>query len=265
LRFNVGLFPEQARRNAGWIAILAIIGIIYGALVAMVQPNLKKLVAYSSISHLGFVVLGIFSFTMAGVDGAVYQMLNHGVSTGALFILCGIIYERRHTYEIAEYGGLATPMPVYATFFLVITLSSIGLPLLNGFIGEYLILTGSFQAKAWWGVLAASGVIWSACYLLWLYQRLFYGSVTNPVNAGLPDLDRRERSCLWPLAIAALVMGVAPSMWMNRIDQSVAQMLAPFQKQAAAPAHRRVAPADATPDAQAAMASLEKANQVNGR
>ena len=277
LRFNVGLFPEQARRNAGWIAILAIIGIVYGALVAMVQPNLKKMVAYSSISHLGLVVLGIFSFTMAGVDGAVYQMLNHGISTGALFILCGILYERRHTYEIAAYGGLATPMPVYATFFLLITLSSIGLPLLNGFIGEYLILSGSFQAMAWWGVLAASGVIWSACYLLWLYQRLFYGAVTNPVNAGLPDLDRRERSCLWPLAIAALVMGVAPSMWMNRIDQSVAQMLAPFQKQAAAPAQPRVRPPDATQAEPTAMArqeaitrhlaatSFEKTNQVNGR
>jgi NADH-quinone oxidoreductase subunit M len=257
LRFNVGLFPEQARHNAWWIAILAIIGIIYGALVAMVQPNLKKLVAYSSISHLGFVVLGIFSFTMAGVDGAVYQMLNHGVSTGALFMLCGILYERRHTYEITEYGGLATPMPVYATFFLIITLSSIGLPLLNGFIGEYLILSGSFQAKAWWGILAASGVIWSACYLLWLYQRLFYGKITNPVNAGLADLNRRERSCLWPLALVALVMGVAPSMWMNRIDQSVAQILAPFQKQATASAGQKAQTA--------AVTSLEKANQVSGR
>jgi NADH-quinone oxidoreductase subunit M len=277
LRFNVGLFPEQARSNAGWIAILAIIGIIYGALVAMVQPNLKKLVAYSSISHLGLVVLGIFSFTVAGVDGAVYQMLNHGISTGALFILCGIIYERRHTYEIVEYGGLATPMPVYATFFLVITLSSIGLPLLNGFIGEYLILSGSFQAKAWWGVLAASGVIWSACYLLWLYQRLFYGAITQPVNAGLADLDSRERSCLWPLAIAALVMGVAPTLWMNRIDQSVSRMLAPMQNQAATPAQNRVAPLDAALTAQAATArqeaqtrhvvatSFEKATQVNGR
>ncbi|HTS06420.1 MAG TPA: NADH-quinone oxidoreductase subunit M [Candidatus Eisenbacteria bacterium] len=264
LRFNVGLFPDEARRNAGWIAVLAIIGIIYGALVAMVQPNVKKLVAYSSVSHLGFVVLGIFSFTMAGVDGAVYQMLNHGVSTGALFILCGIIYERRHTYDIAQYGGLATPMPVYATFFLVITLSSIGLPLLNGFIGEYLILTGSFQAKAWWGILAASGVIWSACYLLWLYQRLFYGTVTNPVNAGLPDLDRRERWCLWPLAVAALVMGVAPTMWMNRIDQSVAAVLAPFRNQTAASS---ILPADATPQepANAGIPLIAKSTQVNGR
>jgi NADH-quinone oxidoreductase subunit M len=275
LRFNVGLFPEQARRNAGWIAVLAIIGVIYGALVAMVQPNVKKLVAYSSISHLGLVVLGIFSFTMAGVDGAVYQMLNHGISTGALFILCGILYERRHTYEIAEYGGLATPMPVYATFFLVITLSSIGLPLLNGFIGEYLILTGSFQAKAWWGVLAASGVIWSACYLLRLYQRLFFGGITHPVNAVLPDLDRRERSCLWPLAIAALIMGVAPTLWMNRIDHSVARILAASaQHSSHAPNATESVPVTAASQAQASAAmrattvaatSFKKATQVNGR
>jgi NADH-quinone oxidoreductase subunit M len=147
LRFNLGFFPEQSRANATWIIVLAIVGIVYGALVAMVQPNLKKLIAYSSVSHLGFVVLGIFSFTQYGINGAVYQMLNHGVSTGALFILAGVLYERRHTYEISEYGGLATPMPAYATFFLVITLSSIGLPLLNGFIGEFLILAGSFQER----------------------------------------------------------------------------------------------------------------------
>src|SRR2546421_7179269 len=155
LRFNIGLLPEQSRQNAPWVAALAIIGIIYGALVAMVQPNLKKLVAYSSVSHLGFVVLGIFSFTQIGVDGAVYQMLNHGVSTGALFMLVGILYERRHTFDIAEFGGLATPMPIYAAFFLFITLSSLGLPLLNGFVGEFLVLSGAFQAKAIWGMLAA--------------------------------------------------------------------------------------------------------------
>ena len=271
LRFNVGLFPAEARANAGWIAVLAIIGIIYGALVAMVQPNLKKLVAYSSVSHLGFVVLGIFSFTVAGMDGAVYQMLNHGVSTGALFILCGIIYERRHTYEIEQYGGLATPMPVYATFFLIITLSSIGLPLLNGFIGEYLILSGSFQAKAWWGVLAASGVIWSACYLLWLYQRLFFGKVTNPVNATLADLNQRERWCLWPLALAALLMGVAPSMWMNRIDHSVASALAQSQTAAAKAFVEKGAEGPTSAQLRGgtwgthAESTVAKVNQVNGR
>ncbi len=228
LRFNVGLFPAQSREHAGWIAALAIIGIIYGALVAMVQPNLKKLVAYSSVSHLGFVVLGIFSFTQAGVDGAVYQMLNHGISTGALFMLVGMLYERRHTFEIREFGGLATPMPAYAMLFLVITLSSIGLPLLNGFIGEFLVLLGAFQAKTLWGVLAATGVIWSACYMLWMYQRVFYGRVSAEANRALPDLDLRERFSLWPLALASLVMGVAPLYWMHAIDPAVQAVLAPL-------------------------------------
>ena len=168
LRFDVGLFPAESRANAPWVVTLAIIGIVYGALVAMVQPNLKKLVAYSSVSHLGFVVLGIFSFTQAGLVGAVYVMLAHGISTGALFMLVGIIHERRHTFEITEFGGLATPMPVYSTFFLVITLASIGLPLLNGFIGEFTILQGAFEANRAWAAFAVTGVILGAAYLLWL-------------------------------------------------------------------------------------------------
>jgi NADH-quinone oxidoreductase subunit M len=225
LRFNVGLFPEEARHNAPWIAALAIIGIVYGALVAMVQPNLKKLVAYSSVSHLGFVVLGIFSFTQAGQVGAVFVMLAHGVSTGALFMLAGILFERRHTYEITEFGGLATPMPVYATFFAVITLSSIGLPLLNGFIGEFLVLSGAFQAHGLWGILAATGVIWSACYMLWVYQRVFFGKVKHDINLKLPDLSARERIALWPLAVAALVMGVAPLLWINPVDPAIRSLL----------------------------------------
>jgi NADH-quinone oxidoreductase subunit M len=225
LRFNVGLFPEEARQNASWIAALAIIGIVYGALVAMVQPNLKKLVAYSSVSHLGFVVLGIFSLTQAGQVGAVFVMLAHGVSTGALFMLAGVIYERRHTYEISEFGGLATPMPVYATLFLIITLSSIGLPLLNGFVGEFLVLSGAFQAHGIWGVLAATGVIWSACYMLWMYQRVFFGKVKADVNRTLPDLSMRERIALWPLAVVALIMGVAPLLWINAVDPAVRNVL----------------------------------------
>ncbi len=227
LRFNLGLFPEQSRANASWIIALAIIGIVYGALVAMVQPSLKKLVAYSSVSHLGFVVLGIFSFTQAGVVGAVFVMLAHGVSTGGLFMLCGIIHERRHTYEISEFGGLATPMPVYATFFLFIVLASVGLPLLNGFIGEFLVLSGAFQAKALYGILAASGVIWSACYLLWMYQRVFFGKVRHDVNNALPDLWGHEKAALWPAAVAALVMGVAPLIWIHAIDPAVRLSLAP--------------------------------------
>ena len=225
LRFNLGLFPEQSHANAGWIAILALVGIVYGALVAMVQPNMKKLIAYSSISHLGFVVLGIFSFTQSGLNGAMFVMLAHGISTGALFMLAGIIYERRHTYEISEFGGLATPMPTYSTFFLFVVLASVGLPLLNGFIGEFLVLSGAFQAKAWWGVVGATGVIWSACYLLWIYQRVFFGQVKHDENSTLPDLDLRERVALWPAALMALVMGVAPMLWLNAIDPAVGNVL----------------------------------------
>jgi NADH-quinone oxidoreductase subunit M len=228
LRFNLGLFPEQARQNAPWICTLALIGIVYGALVAMVQPNLKKVIAYSSVSHLGFVVLGIFSFTQAGLNGAMFVMLAHGVSTGALFMLAGIIYERKHTYEIADMGGLATPMPKYATLFLFIVLASVGLPLLNGFIGEFLVLSGAFQANPWYGVIGATGVIWSACYLLWMYQRVFFGKVTHPENNNLPDLSGREQLALWPTAVAALVMGVAPLLWLNIIDPAVHSALTPF-------------------------------------
>jgi NADH-quinone oxidoreductase subunit M len=227
LRFDVGLFPVQARRNASWIMVLALIGIIYGALVSLVQPNLKKLIAYSSVSHLGFVVLGIFSFTAAGLNGAVFVMLAHGVATGGLFMLAGILYERRHTYEIAEFGGLATPMPKYATLFLLTALASAGLPLLNGFIGEFLVLSGAFQARPIYGILGATGVIWSACYLLWMYQRVFFGKVTHPVNNTLPDLSLREKTALWPIAVAALVMGVAPLMWLGAIDPAVQAALAP--------------------------------------
>lgn len=221
LRFNVTLFPVQAHEHARLINILALIGIVYGALVALVQPNMKKLVAYSSVSHLGFCVLGIFTFTKIGTDGAVYQMLNHGISTGALFMLLGMLYERRHTYEIKEYGGLATPMPVYSTLFLMITLSSIGLPLLNGFVGEFLILSGAFAAWQWYGIIGTTGVIWSAGYLLWLYQRTFYGEVTHPVNASLPDASGRERLSLIPMVAMALIMGVASPLWMRMINPSV--------------------------------------------
>ncbi len=228
LRFNLGLFPEQSRANASWIVVLALIGIVYGALVAMVQPNMKKLIAYSSISHLGFVVLGIFSFTQAGLNGAMFIMLAHGISTGGLFMLAGILYERRHTYDISEFGGLATPMPIYSTFFLFVVLASVGLPLLNGFIGEFLVLSGAFQAHAWWGVVAATGVIWSACYLLWMYQRVFFGTVKHEENNSLPDLSVRERVALWPAAIMALGMGVAPMMWLNSIDPAVHNVLLAF-------------------------------------
>jgi NADH-quinone oxidoreductase subunit M len=227
LRFNLGLFPEQSRSNAPWIMILALIGIIYGALVAMVQPNMKKLIAYSSVSHLGFVVLGIFSFTQAGLNGAMFVMLAHGVSTGGLFMLAGILHERRHTYEISEFGGLASPMPVYAASYLFIVLASVGLPLLNGFVGEFLVLSGAFQARPIYGILGATGIIWSACYLLWMFQRVFYGKVTHPVNNSLADMAPFEKAAVWPCAVAALVMGVAPILWLAAIDPAVQAAMSP--------------------------------------
>jgi NADH-quinone oxidoreductase subunit M len=237
LRFNVGLFPNESLHNSSWINILAIIGIIYGALVALVQPNLKKLIAYSSVSHLGFVVLGIFTLTQAGTDGAVYQMLNHGISTGALFMLAGMLYERKHTYEFKEFGGLATPMPIYATFFLVIVLSSVGLPLMNGFVGEFLVLSGAFQFKMIYGILGASGVIWGAAYLLVMYQKVFYGPIHHDENKTLPDIGTREQISLWPLAVMALVMGVVSPYWMKSIDPSVAAVRTQNAAQAASASH----------------------------
>jgi len=232
LRFNLGLFPEASRHNAWWIMILALIGIIYGALVALVQPNMKKLIAYSSVSHLGFVVLGIFSFTQAGLNGAMFVMLAHGISTGGLFMLAGILHERRHTYEISEFGGLASPMPIYAATYLFIVLASVGLPLLNGFIGEFLVLSGAFQDRAVYGILAATGVIWSAGYLLWMYQRVFYGKVSHAENNSLHDLFGFEKAAVWPCAVAALVMGVAPILWLGAIDPAVQNALTPFVQMA---------------------------------
>ena len=207
VRFCLPLFPEAARRCAPWIAGLAIIGIIYGALVALVQPNMKKLVAYSSVSHLGFVVLGIFTFTQQGLDGAVYQMLNHGISTGALFILVGYLYERRHSLEISAFGGVATPAPNLAIVFLITTLASIGLPTLNNFVGEYLVLQGTASANFGWAVFAALGVIFSACYMLWLYQRTFFGKASESLAHHMPDLTMREWAAIAPLLILMVWMG----------------------------------------------------------
>ena len=227
LRFNLGLFPEVAKSFAPVIIVLAIIGIIYGALVAMVQPDVKRLVAYSSVSHMGFVVLGLFSFTELGMQGALYQMLNHGVSTGALFLFVGFIYERRHTRLISEFGGLATPMPWFAALFVIASLSSIGLPFLNGFVGEFLIMVGTWtsQAVAWsWKatMLAGTGVIWAAVYMLWMLQRVLFGKVTKPENAKLKDLNSREIGLLIPLLFLMLFMGVYPRVFLDRSNASVA-------------------------------------------
>ncbi|HVQ39727.1 MAG TPA: NADH-quinone oxidoreductase subunit M, partial [Pyrinomonadaceae bacterium] len=229
LRFNLGLFPEMSREFAPVMITLAIIGIIYGALVAMVQPDVKRLVAYSSVSHMGFVVLGLFSFTETGMQGALYQMLNHGVSTGALFLFVGFIYERRHTRMIREFGGLATPMPWFSTLFVIASLSSVGLPFLNGFVGEFLILLGSWTTNAiqnaWIAtMLAATGVIWAAVYMLWMLQRVVFGKVTNPENANLKDLNAREIGLLIPLLVLMLVMGVYPRVFLDRSQASVEEV-----------------------------------------
>src|SRR5206468_6412682 len=219
MRFNFTLFPDQSHQYAYIFIVLAIIGIIYGALVAMVQPDVKRLVAYSSVAHMGFVILGMFSFTEWGMQGALYQMLNHGVSTGALFLLVGFIYERRHTRAITEFGGLANVMPIYATIFVITTMSSIGLPFLNGFIGEFLIMLGMFKSSILpaingtnWNyiatMLAGTGVIFAAVYLLWMVQRVFFGKVTNPKNKLLADLTWREIGLMVPLLFLMVFMGV---------------------------------------------------------
>ncbi|HTA59742.1 MAG TPA: NADH-quinone oxidoreductase subunit M, partial [Candidatus Baltobacteraceae bacterium] len=239
IRFCLPLFPEASHRAAPYVAVLAIIGIIYGALVALVQPNLKKLVAYSSVSHLGFVVLGIFSFHTISMQGAVYQMLAHGISTGALFFLVGMLYDRRHTFEISEYGGLVKPMPQYAAFFLFVALSSMGLPMLNGFVGEYLILLGTYQWHWGWASWAATGVILSACYLLWSYQRVFYGDVTNDKNRDLPDVDAREKWGLVVFAVITLWMGLGSPFFTRRVaapvDWVIEQTKSRYAEEAAKP------------------------------
>jgi NADH-quinone oxidoreductase subunit M len=229
LHYALPLFPAAARRCAPWIVVLAIIGILYGALVAMVQPNMKKLVAYSSVSHLGFVVLGIFSFTQLGLDGAVYQMLNHGISTGALFALVGIMYERRHSLDIDDYGGVATAAPWLATAFLITTLASIGLPLLNNFVGEFLVLQGAAIANFRWAVWAAVGVIFSACYMLWLYQRVFYGKLKEEVRSHMPDLTLREWAFIVPLIAMMVWMGVYSKSFLDPVSKTTARVLAQTQ------------------------------------
>ncbi len=246
IRFCLPLFPEASRRAARWIAVLAIIGIIYGALVAMVQPNLKKLVAYSSVSHLGFVVLGIFAFHNISMQGAVYQMLAHGISTGALFLLVGMLHDRRHTFEISEYGGLATPMPKLAAFFLFVALSSLGLPMLNGFVGEYLVLLGTYQRHWQWATWAALGVILSACYLLWSYQRVFFGEITREKNRTLPDASAREKWILATMAVVTLWMGIGSTFITKRTAAAAQNVIDQVEPQRA---YEATAPSDPLPQA----------------
>jgi NADH-quinone oxidoreductase subunit M len=230
LRFAFPLFPQAAEFFAPALAVLAVVGIIYGALVAMVQPDMKKLVAYSSVSHLGFVVLGIAAMNMQGVSGAVYQMLNHGVSTGGLFLIVGMLSDRRHTRLISEYGGLKSVTPRLVAAFLIVTLSSIGLPGLNGFVGEFLVLLGAFRWDPRLAAFAATGVILSAAYMLWLFQRVNYGPVTNEKNALLPDLQPREWVVIVPIIALAILMGVMPNLFLRPIEPSVQRMLNHFNQ-----------------------------------
>ncbi len=225
VRVCLPLFPDAARECAGWIVALSIAGIIYGALVAMVQPNMKRLVAYSSVSHLGFVVLGVFSFNQTALDGAVYQMLNHGVSTGALFILVGMMYERRHSLEIADYGGVATVAPWLSSLFVYTALASAGLPLLNNFAGEFLILQGAAKTSFLYAVFAALGVILAAVYLLWMVQRVFFGTTPEDVKHHMPDLTPREWAILLPLVALMLWMGVGTQSFLPPIRESSAAIL----------------------------------------
>jgi len=230
LRFNMPLFPEAAYYFVPLFSILALIGIVYGALVSMVQKDLKRLVAFSSVSHLGFVMLGLFTFTMPGIQGGIIQMINHGLSTGALFLIVGMIYERRHTRMIADFGGLSTPMPIYATIFMIVTLSSIGLPGLNGFVGEFLILLGTFKTNPVYATIAATGVIFAACYMLWMFQRVMFGQVTNPKNENLKDLSTREIAIFIPLLLFIVWIGVHPNTFLDKTKATTKNFIAMMEK-----------------------------------
>jgi len=223
VRFSLPMFPWATMHFLRPMLIISLIGIIYGALVAMMQKDVKSLVAYSSVSHLGFVMLGVFAATPVALQGAIIQMVNHGISTGALFLLVGVIYERRHTRIISEYGGLSHVMPAYAMVFLVMTLSSIGMPGLNGFIGEFFILQGTFAAPGLWAyaAIAVVGIVLGAAYMLWLYQRIMFGKLDNPANQNLPDLNLREFATFAPLIVLAFWIGIYPPYWTKYLDQPV--------------------------------------------
>jgi len=248
VRFSLPMFPDAVKDTASLnlshftfgliqyrfgllhlVVFLSIVGIIYGALVAMMQKDAKKLVAYSSVSHLGFCMLGLFALNPNGISGSIIQQINHGISTGALFLIVGIIYERRHTREISEYGGLSHVMPTFATIFLIITMSSIGLPLLNGFIGEFTILAGAFQKRISWGVYGCVGIVLGAAYMLWLYQRMMFGQITNPKNEKLKDLNLREFATLFPLVIMAFWIGIYPKPIFRYIEKPVNQIVEKVQ------------------------------------
>jgi NADH-quinone oxidoreductase subunit M len=229
LRFCLPMFPLATMKFIPLISVLALIGILYGALVAMVQKDIKRLVAYSSVAHLGFVMLGMFALNIEGLTGSLLQQINHGISTGALFLLVGVLYDRRHTRLVTDYGGVAKVMPIYATLFLIIALSSIGLPGLNGFVGEFLILLGTFAANATYAVFGAAGIILAAVYLLWMYQRVFFGQVVHEENAKLKDVSFREGFSIVVLVVLAIWIGVYPSPFLSRMQPSLELVLSHFQ------------------------------------
>jgi NADH-quinone oxidoreductase subunit M len=248
IRFNLGLFPAQAKQVAPWMIALAVIGLLYGALVALVQKDMKRLAAYATMSGLSFCTLGIFSFVVAGVDGSVYQILSHEISGSALLVLFGFLYERFGTYDIASYGGLAAKMPRYATLFVITTLSLIGLPILNGFVGEFLILSSSFGVHASWAAAATVGVILSAAYMLWLVQRIFYGPISSLVGGkGAPDLLFHEAIALWPAAVLMFIMGVASPFWIRAIDPTVGALVGSIAAAASSTAQAPAMSAQAAP------------------
>jgi NADH-quinone oxidoreductase subunit M len=226
IRFSLPILPDASRAFVPMMVTLSIIGIIYGALVAMAQRDWKRLVAYSSVSHMAMVMLGMFALNPVGITGSIVQQLNHGISTGALFLLVGVVYERRHTREISEYGGLSKVMPVYATIFLLMTMSSIGLPALNGFIGELLILQGVFAVSMAWAGVAAAGIVLGAAYMLWLYQRTMFGKIENPKNEALADVGFREFALFAPLIVLAVWIGLYPKPFLDRLNTSVTRVVA---------------------------------------
>ncbi len=225
MRFSLPLLPDASREYAWFMAVLSIVAIVYGALVCMMQKDMKKLIAYSSVSHLGFCTLGIFVLNHQGLAGSLLQQVNHGISTGALFLIVGLLYERRHTREIVAFGGLSTPMPRFATIYMIISLASLGMPLLNGFIGEFTILLGAWQVSKAWAAFAVLGIVLAAAYLLWLYQRVMFGEVTHAENKALADVNLREMVTLVPLVLWCFWIGVYPKPYFEVLEKPVAQLV----------------------------------------
>ena len=258
VRFAIPLFPEATHQFTPLIATLSVIGIIYAALVAMVQEDVKKLVAYSSVAHLGFVMLGVFALNEQGVTGGMLQMLNHGVSTGALFLIVGFIYERRHTRLISDFGGISKQMPIFAVIFMIVTLSSVGLPGTNGFVGEFLILVGAFESSLrWYAIIASSGVIFAAVYMLWMFQRVMFGELDNPKNQVLEDLNIREIAIMVPLVVLIFVMGVYPNPFIEKMTPSIKKLVAKARIEPVATA-KVTAPAAVQPEAVSVQPAAEK-------